>query len=215
MASVKIRGIAPASDAEVYSGNMLAGALNTNGGYAKLTRSFNFHQVVSGGSGALGLPGTPFVFNDTQAAQTIPKISGDSKAYFNELYVSGDGGSWHQVTTGWTGLGLDYDGVEPAFVDSDERLKEEIATLEQPGDKLNKIDGVTFTWGSNAPKGIVGNRDVGVLAQQVEPIVPSAIHKNSKGYLGVDYYKLIPLLIETVKAQGAKIEELERKINNA
>ena len=123
MGNIKIRYLTEASSAEVYSGNLLAGALGTAGGFAELTRGFNFNQVVSGGSGALGGPGSPFVFNDTSTEQVFQggisapgialmgnlditgRISGLVDGYFNNLYITGSDSQWYQVTTGWSGAG--------------------------------------------------------------------------------------------------------------
>ena len=124
MGNIKIRYLPEASSTEVYSGNLLAVALDTDGGYAKITKSFNFNQIVLGGSGALGGPGSPFVFNNTSTEQvfnggiTVPgnislpgnlnitgRISGNVTGYFNNLYITGEDSQWHQVTTGWSGAG--------------------------------------------------------------------------------------------------------------
>jgi hypothetical protein len=54
-------------------------------------------------------------------------------------------------------------------------------------------------------------QDVGVIAQEVKEIVPSAVVEREDGYLAVRYDKLIPLLIEAVKALKAEIEEMKRE----
>ena len=53
-------------------------------------------------------------------------------------------------------------------------------------------------------------QDVGVIAQEVKEIVPSAVVEREDGYLAVRYDKLIPLLIEAVKALKAEIEDMKR-----
>jgi hypothetical protein len=53
--------------------------------------------------------------------------------------------------------------------------------------------------------------DVGVIAQEVKEIVPSAVVEREDGYLAVRYDKLIPLLIEAVKALKAEIEDMKRE----
>ena len=128
MGNIKIRNLDKASSAEVYSGNLLAGALSVDAGYGTITRSFDFNQIVSGGSGVLAAPGSPFVFNNTSVEQvfeggiSIPgnialmgdfdatgninltgQISGNTTGYFNKLYITGSDSQWHQITTGWSG----------------------------------------------------------------------------------------------------------------
>lgn len=128
MGNIKIRNLDKASSAEVYSGNLLAGALSVDAGYGTITRSFDFNQIVSGGSGVLAAPGSPFVFNNTSVEQvfeggiSIPgnialmgdfdatgninltgQISGTTTGYFNKLYITGSDSQWYQITTGWSG----------------------------------------------------------------------------------------------------------------
>ena len=55
-------------------------------------------------------------------------------------------------------------------------------------------------------------RQIGLLAQNVEKIVPEAVHENN-GYKGVDYARLVPLLIESIKEQQKQIEDQQQQIN--
>ena len=89
---------------------------------------------------------------------------------------------------------------------SDERLKENIYTIDNASDRINEIDGVYFNW--------VGKqeRNVGVIAQQVQKVLPEVVSEDKNGYLSVDYGAIVPLLIETVKDQGSRITYLEKKI---
>ena len=56
-------------------------------------------------------------------------------------------------------------------------------------------------------------RQMGLLAQNVEKIIPEAVNEKD-GYKGVDYARLVPLLIEAIKEQEKRIKELERKLLN-
>ena len=55
-------------------------------------------------------------------------------------------------------------------------------------------------------------RQMGLLAQNVEKIVPEAVNEKD-GYKGVDYARLVPLLIESIKEQNKKIEEQQKQID--
>jgi hypothetical protein len=90
---------------------------------------------------------------------------------------------------------------------SDINLKKDIRPI---GDALNKIlsiKGVNFTW-KDADMG-AGNQ-VGVIAQDVEKILPEVVTTNEQGLKAVDYSKLTPLIIESVK--DLKIEK-DRDVN--
>jgi hypothetical protein len=112
---------------------------------------------------------------------------------------------------------------------SDERLKENIEPINNAVEKVKQIKGITFDWINNIEE-IVGSpwndtteRHVGVLAQDVQKILPEVIrpapfdvggHKKSKSgknYLTVKYEHLVPLLIEAIKEQQVQIDDLKRK----
>ena len=75
---------------------------------------------------------------------------------------------------------------------------------------IGEINGVTFTWNEKTNKN--GKEDIGVIAQEIESIIPEAVEKNSKGELTVAYHKIIPLLIECIKDQEERINKLESKL---
>jgi hypothetical protein len=56
-------------------------------------------------------------------------------------------------------------------------------------------------------------RQIGLLAQNVEKIIPEAVNEKD-GYKGVDYARLVPLLIEAIKEQEKRIQELEKQLKN-
>jgi len=76
---------------------------------------------------------------------------------------------------------------------SDERLKKNIKPIEGALEKVSKLVGVEFDW-INTDK-----KSIGVIAQQVEEVVPELVHTNSKGYKSVSYGNLAALLIEAIK----------------
>ena len=90
---------------------------------------------------------------------------------------------------------------------SDERLKENISTIENPLSKVSNIDGVYFNWKEG------GDRQVGVIAQQVEKVLPEVVSKDKNSYLSVDYSKIVPLLIEAINEQNDNIKYLEDRIS--
>ena len=79
--------------------------------------------------------------------------------------------------------------------------------------RLNEINGVNFIWNENAPKHKQGQKDIGLIAQEVEKVIPSAVQKNPEGNLTVAYDKLVPLLVETVKKQQKQIDDLNLRLN--
>ena len=110
---------------------------------------------------------------------------------------------------------------------SDKRLKENINPIENPLEKIDKLSGFTFNWNETANKlaGFDRNQSmVGVFAQDVESVLPEAVKRapfdndgsdgslSGENYLTVQYEKLVPLLIESIKELKAEIEELKGRL---
>ena len=90
---------------------------------------------------------------------------------------------------------------------SDINLKDNIKIIDDPLAKVLQLNGVSFDWKDT------GQSSAGVIAQDVERVMPSIIRDNSTGYKSLNYNGLIGLLIEAVKEQNETIEVLKQKIN--
>ena len=93
-----------------------------------------------------------------------------------------------------------------AFYSSDARLKDDITPIEDPLNKVQSLSGNTYTWNEKSNK---EGEDVGVIAQEVQEVLPEAVTVRGDGYLAVDYHKIIPLLVEAVKELTEKVATLE------
>lgn len=76
---------------------------------------------------------------------------------------------------------------------SDMRLKMNISPIDNALDKVMKLAGVEFDWKNN------NQHSVGVIAQQVEQVLPELVETSSNGYKSVSYGNLTALLIEAIK----------------
>ena len=105
------------------------------------------------------------------------------------------------------------DGDVVAFNSSDERLKDNIQVIQGSLDKIDGIRGVEFDWNEKSP-GWARERghDVGVVAQEVQKVIPEIVVERKNGYLGVDYKRIVPLLIESVKDLKKQIENLNEEV---
>ena len=117
--------------------------------------------------------------------------------------------------TGGVGISgaLNVGGDIVAFASSDERLKDNIELISNPIEKVQSLKGVTWDWNSNADELQQSLPNVGVIAQDVEKILPQLVTDRDNGFKGVDYAKLTGLLIEAIKDQQKQIEELKAKIS--
>ena len=84
---------------------------------------------------------------------------------------------------------------------SDERLKSNIEPLTGCLDKVKAMRGVSYHKD--------GLDQVGLIAQEVQKVVPEVIGEDGKGYLSVAYPNLVGVLIEAVKELSAQVEELK------
>lgn len=98
---------------------------------------------------------------------------------------------------------------------SDPRLKDVIGKIEDPIGKLRKLDGVRFTWKHGFEHTAVraGEKDIGVLADQVEEVFPEIVDQSidieGERYRTVAYDKLVPVLIEAVKELAGEVDRLK------
>ena len=97
-----------------------------------------------------------------------------------------------------------------AYVSSDKRLKDNIKNIANPLDKLNKLNGVEFDW--NDKQDLYKGHDIGVIAQEVEEVLPEIVDTREDGHKAVKYDRMVALLIEAVKEQQVQINELKTKL---
>ena len=90
---------------------------------------------------------------------------------------------------------------------SDIRLKENIKNIENASTKVEHISGVHFNWRDSKKAA------VGVIAQEIQKVLPEVVSKDKKGYLNVDYGGIVPLLIESIKEHKDIINKLESRIS--
>tara|TARA_R110002126_G_scaffold97120_1_gene226652 strand:- start:463 stop:834 length:372 start_codon:yes stop_codon:yes gene_type:complete len=99
-----------------------------------------------------------------------------------------------------------------AFQSSDKNLKENISNIENAVDKVSKINGVYYNWTSEAQEKNAHfgkEKEVGVIAQDVEEVLPEIVATRDDGTKAVKYERLCALLIESVKELKKEIEELK------
>ena len=141
----------------------------------------------------------------------------------NALYVSSqwaDGGASAIVyTAGSVGIGtsspqyvLHTEGdsyISHVFTNevtmtSDSNLKTDIHTIENAVSKVERLRGVEFKWKDSLSPRV----SMGLIAQEVERVIPEVVHEDAKGYKSVSYGNMIGLLVEAMKQQQQEINDL-------
>ena len=102
-----------------------------------------------------------------------------------------------------------FSGDVIAFYSSDKRLKDNIIPISNPIEKIKSIGGYEFDWNDN--QSTYEGHDIGVIAQEIEEVLPELVTTRNTGYKAVKYEKIIALLIEAVKEQQKQIDELRNK----
>ena len=98
-----------------------------------------------------------------------------------------------------------------AYASSDIELKNNIKPIQNPIEKINQISGNSFVW-NEEKQNIYKGKDYGVIAQEIEEILPELVQTRQDGYKAVKYDKLVSLLIEGIKHLSNEVNELKGKI---
>jgi hypothetical protein len=120
--------------------------------------------------------------------------SGTKYTYFS--YNAGEIGSITQNGT----TGVSYN------TSSDQRLKENIADADDAGSKVDAIQVRKFDWKADG-----SHQDYGMIAQELQAVAPEAVtgDADSEDMMGVDYSKLVPMLIKEIQSLRNRVAQLE------
>ena len=97
---------------------------------------------------------------------------------------------------------------------SDVSFKKEIRPLTSSLEKVSSLQGVSYEWKTEEypEKGFTKERQIGLIAQEVEPLLPELVHTDKEGKKSLSYDKLTAVLVEAIKEQQKEIEELRSMI---
>jgi hypothetical protein len=176
--------------------------------------------VVSGSSQIVPLLPTGVVSGSSQIVPLLPTgvVSGSIQVLGGSTIHSGSSGDYQFNSIG-VGTAASTVAGEiratadiTAFYSSDIRLKENIHPILHALEKVKSISGNTYDWkeGFDEIHSHKGN-DIGVIAQEIEAVLPQIVTNRDNGYKAVQYEKIIPLLVEAIKELSAKIDRLENK----
>ncbi len=165
-----------------------------------------------------------FVDIDVLSAGAL-SVSGAEALWYNGTYFSwGYGGSYNyfadKVTIGNTGSfgymlyvqGSAYS--TGTWSSSDLKFKENIRSIESPLNKVMAMNGVSYNWKTKEfkDKGFAEGRHYGVIAQEIEKVLPEAVATDESGEKAVAYNELVPVLIEAIKEQQKIIDAMAARL---
>ena len=154
-------------------------------------------RVISASNGSGGSTVTPTTTNATYYIVGSSATSGTLTAYISNT----NSVSYNASTGALTAVSM--------VSSSDERLKQNIETITDALTKVETMRGVTYLRN--------GIREIGVVAQEVERVVPEVVHTadGEYGYKSVSYGNMVGLLIEAVKELSAEVKALKAQIKEA
>ena len=151
----------------------------------------------------------------------MAQASSDQEMY--GIYVSGADKNYFSGNVGietiFPAFNLDVNGTAGVtggvWSGSDKRWKKNIQNIEEPLQKLKRLNGKKYDWRKKEfPDKNFGNtHQIGFLAQEVQEVFPELVKENKEGYLSINYSGLIPVLVEALKEQQALIETLQEEVS--
>jgi len=156
---------------------------------------------------------------------------GDGSNYYNQTiimpfwgvpqYSRREGGANRGPYTFWTTENYDPNSISGNFYASgtitagsdvvaysDARIKTNIQTINNALEKVLSLRGVTYMRTDSDDT----REKIGVIAQEVQKVLPQVVFEQSNGILGVSYGNMIGVLIEAIKEQQAQIEDLKEEV---
>lgn len=203
------------------SNNLISGVLSiAQGGLGSSSTPSNGQIPIGNGSVyvSAAITGTANRVTVTNGSGTITLSGPQDLATSSSVQFGSFGvGTAASGTTGEIRATNDITG----FYSSDKRLKENIKNIENPLQKLSAINGVTFDWTEefiNSKGGedgfFVRKNDIGVIAQEIEQVLPQVVAERPDGVKAVNYEKLVALLIEGVKELQKEVDLLKKKLES-
>ncbi len=209
---------------KLTKGNIAISGFNNDSGFTTNTGTVT---SVSGGNGLTGsvtTSGSLAVGAGTGIDVTADAVAVDVSDFMtngsNNRVVTATGTDAMNAEANMTfdGSTLDVTGAiratgdVTAFYSSDKNLKENISNIENSLDKVSKLNGVYYNWTKEAQEKhshFGEEKEVGVIAQDVEAVLPEIVATREDGTKAVRYERLCAVLIESIKELKKEIEELK------
>jgi len=197
------------SNAGLYIGTSTSGGFGGNHAIARAALA-NYHITGSGeGDFCIGAAWQKDILLGTSTAT--------SGSLYARLVITQSGNVGIGITN--PGVALDVSGAIratgdiTAFYSSDIKLKTNVENIQNPIDKVKQLNGVSYNWTEEAQKKynhFTDNKEIGVIAQDVEKVLPEIVAERDDGTKAVRYERMCALLIECVKDLQNQIDDLKK-----
>ncbi len=158
----------------------------------------------------LSAPGTSAGSAGVYWALTMPNAGTGTPIWSatTAFTTTGDDMGDHTATTTLDMAGNRIEKVAEVVCSSDLRYKKDIEPINDALASVLKMNGVTYDWRKDEfpQMGFGTNRQVGLIAQELEQVFPIVVNTDEKGYKSVNYAHMVAILIEAIKDQQEIIE---------
>jgi hypothetical protein len=187
------------------------GALTGNASTATtLATARNINGVSFNGSADITVTAAAGTLSGATLASGVTASSLTSVGTLTSLTVSGATATGALTVTG----AVTATGDITAFFTSDKRHKNNIKTIPNALEKVTKLNGVTWEWNDDVNEVTKSTPKTGLIAQEVQEVLPEVVKTRDDGFLALDYSKMMGLMVEAIKEQQIQIEELKAQIGS-
>jgi len=237
--SLVVTGSILATGTTLVSGSSQIDLTATTNYASGIKTQLNSNNVISGSSQILGGSGLVSGSSQIDLTGTTNYVSGIKTRLNSESVVSGSSQIDITSTTGFgtyinqpllTTSVVTFAGVLSngnlgvtgsisatadivAYASSDKRYKNNIVLISDAVSKVSKLNGVTWEWNDEVDDVTKQSPKTGLIAQEVKEVLPEVVNERENGFLGLDYSKMVGLLVEAIKEQQNTIEDLKARLN--
>ena len=147
----------------------------------------------------------------TSAAQYLVRVDNQSSVPF---YIRGDGNVGIGTVSPSYTLHVNGSAYSTGgWAGSDIKWKKNINPIDNALGSVMKLHGVSYEWKVDEYKEMNFDKDkhIGLIAQEVEKVIPELVKTDAEGYKAVSYEKLTAVLVEALKEQQKEIEQYKSK----
>jgi hypothetical protein len=188
-------------------GSLFTTGLNTQGGNLNCGNFLSSGEVRTNGGNMVADVGSVFasnfILNDDNLSRDTGVYFGGAAGHIN---FNTNGVTRCQMRPSNTQFWGDVFATGDFIHNSDRRLKDDIQTIADPLGLIRALRGVTWTWKRDGKPGL------GVIAQELETVLPHLVTDDADGNKSVALMPLIGALIEAIKCLEARVEELESEV---
>jgi len=180
----------------IYDNTQISGSLIVSG---SITGSTNFNTIVN----------KPTLVSGSSQI-TLSSTTGFG-TYINQAVLTSSSPTFAGLTINGA---ITATGDITAYYSSDRRFKSNIQLIPNALEKVTKLNGVTWTWNDDVNEVTKTTPNTGLIAQEVQEVLPEVVMEREDGHLGLDYSKMVGLLVEAIKEQQTQIHSLTIEIEN-